>query len=68
MKSATEYADGIRLLNQEPYECLLNFNISQNNNIPRIKKIIRAMAETYGKFLGDEYAFPKLDGNRKCYS
>ena len=61
MKSATEYADGIRLLNQEPYECLLSFIISQNNNIPRIKKIIRAMAETYGKFLGDEYAFPKLD-------
>lgn len=52
MKSATEYADGIRLLNQEPYECLLSFIISQNNNIPRIKKIIKAMAETYGKSLG----------------
>lgn len=61
MKSATEYADGIRLLNQEPYECLLSFIISQNNNIPRIKKIIKAMAETYGKSLGDEYAFPRLE-------
>ena len=61
MKSATEYADGIRLLNQEPYECLLSFIISQNNNIPRIKKIIKAMAETYGKSLGDEYAFPRIE-------
>lgn len=61
MKKATEYAQGIRLLNQEPYECLLSFIISQNNNIPRIKKIIRAMAQQYGRPLEGEYLFPTLN-------
>lgn len=61
MKKATEYAQGIRLLNQEPYECLLSFIISQNNNIPRIKKIIKAMAKQYGRPLDGEYLFPTLN-------
>lgn len=56
MQSAVEYAGGIRLLNQEPYECLLSFIISQNNNIPRIKGIIAAMCDKYG----DGGAFPDL--------
>lgn len=61
MKKAVEYAGGIRLLNQEPYECLLSFIISQNNNIPRIKGIIGRMAERYGTNCGDEYLFPLLE-------
>ena len=48
MTAAVGYAGGIRLLNQEPYECLLSFIISQNNNIPRIKGIIAAMSDKYG--------------------
>ncbi len=61
MKKAVEYAGGIRLLNQEPYECLLSFIISQNNNIPRIKGIIGRMAEKYGKACDGEYLFPVLE-------
>lgn len=61
IKKAVEYAGGIRLLNQEPYECLLSFIISQNNNIPRIKGIIGRMAEKYGKSADGEYLFPTLE-------
>ncbi len=61
MKKAVEYAGGIRLLNQEPYECLLSFIISQNNNIPRIKGIISRMSEKYGKSCDGEYLFPTLE-------
>ena len=61
MQRATEYAGGIRLLNQSPFECLLSFIISQNNNIPRIKGIIAKMAEKYGTKYGDEYLFPTLE-------
>ena len=48
MHSAVNYAGGIRLLNQVPYECLLSFIICQNNNIPRIKGIIATMSDKYG--------------------
>lgn len=58
MKKAIEYAPGIRVLNQPFFETLLTFIISRNNNIPRIKKIVDAMAATYGTKVGDMYAFP----------
>lgn len=61
MQKAVEYGSGIRLLNQEPYECLLSFIISQNNNIPRIKGIIGRMSEKYGKPCEGEYLFPLLE-------
>ncbi len=57
MSAAVAFAGGIRLLNQDPYECLLSFIISQNNNIPRIKGIISAMSSKYGT----NGSFPTLD-------
>ena len=48
LKSAAEAAAGIRILKQEPWETLFSFIISQNNNIPRIRKIIRSICLEYG--------------------
>lgn len=53
LRAAAESAKGIIILRQEPWETLLSFIISQNNNIPRIRKIIRAIALEYGKNLAD---------------
>ncbi len=58
MKKAIEYSPGIRVLTQPFFETLITFIISRNNNIPRIKKIVDAMARTYGTKVGDMYAFP----------
>ena len=58
MKAAIEYAPGIRVLNQPFFETLITFIISRNNNIPRIKKIVDAMAVAYGTKVGDMYTFP----------
>ncbi|MDO5015324.1 MAG: DNA glycosylase [Clostridia bacterium] len=53
---------GIRILNQEPFECLISFIISQNNNIPRIKKIINSLSEHFGTKISDEhFAFPTIE-------
>ena len=49
MDSAMEYSRGIRILRQDAYEALISFIISQNNNIPRIKKIIEAMSAKCGE-------------------
>ncbi|MEG1863519.1 MAG: DNA glycosylase [Oscillospiraceae bacterium] len=58
MGQAIGYAQGIRVLNQEFFQTLITFIISQNNNIPRIKKIVDALSEKYGTKVGEVYAFP----------
>ncbi len=49
LRAAVEYGNGIRILAQDPFECVISFIISQNNNIPRIKKIIEALCAKCGK-------------------
>lgn len=59
LRAAVEYGRGIRILKQEPWEAVCSFIISQNNNIPRIKRIIAALSERYGEPIGQGcYAFP----------
>ena len=48
---ASESAKGVVILKQEPWETLISFIISQNNNIPRIRKIVRAICSEYGENL-----------------
>lgn len=49
IKQAMEAGRGIRLMKQDKWETLCSFIISQNNNIPRIKKIISTLRERYGE-------------------
>lgn len=59
LKSAAEYAPGIRILKQDGWEALCSFIISQNNNIPRIKGIIKRLCECFGEKTEDGgYTFP----------
>ena len=46
---ALEQGKGIRILHQDSWEAVCSFIISQNNNIPRIKKIIDALSFALGK-------------------
>lgn len=59
LSDAYNYCPGIRILNQEPWETLCSFIISQNNNIPRIKKIISKMCELFGD---------KISNSENCFS
>lgn len=61
---AMEYGFGIRILNQDLFETIISFIISQNNNIPRIRKNIESICEKYGEPIGDAFgrswhAFPE---------
>ena len=49
---------GIHILNQDPWETLCSFIISQNNNIPRIKSIIDKLCTNFGEKIGTFYTFP----------
>lgn len=48
MAEAVRYGYGLRLLKQDFNEVLVSFLISQNNGIPRIKKIIEALCSSFG--------------------
>jgi len=57
---------GIRILKQSPFENLLSFICSQNNNVQRITKMVSTLCELYGEKIGSlngkiYYQFPTLD-------
>ena len=50
---------GIAVLAQDPWEILVSFIISANNNIPKISRSIERLARALGERLNDEaWAFP----------
>ena len=53
---------GLRLLRQEPWECLVSFVCSSVSNIPRISRTLEAVAQRYGRAVSlaghTLYAFP----------
>ena len=65
LSEAIKSGEGIRILNQDLWECILSFIISANNNIPRIKGIIKKFCELFGEkidFPGFElYSFPSAE-------
>jgi N-glycosylase/DNA lyase len=68
LKSAAEYGRGIRILQQEPFEAMISFIISQNKNIPAIKNCIEAISKRYGERRNSEvcggaeyYTFPAAE-------
>ena len=62
LKEAVRHGWGIRILNQDPWETLVSFIISANNNIARIKKIIERLCECFGEPVSmngrEYYTFP----------
>ena len=61
LKEAAAYGKGIRVLNQEPWETLCSFIISQNNNIKRIKGIISRLCENFGDKTQGGFTFPSAE-------
>ncbi len=54
---------GLRLLKQDPFQCLISFIVSSNSNIQKIKKNLENLSKKFGskvEFEGDEFfLFPK---------
>ena len=48
LTDACEFGKGIRILRQDPWEMLISFIISQNKNIPAIKKSVELLCEAAG--------------------
>lgn len=63
LEKAVKFGEGIRIINQEPFEIIISFIISANNQIPRIKKSIELISRNYGQLIDiyngiKYYSFP----------
>ena len=76
LRRIAEVIPGVRILRQNPVECLFSFICSSNNNVPRITQLLASFRKTYGQHLIDlpcrsdgaaaitwrkVYSFPKLE-------
>lgn len=66
LKTAIEAKNGIRIVNQDFFEILISFIISQNKQISHIKQIVKTISEKYGEKIdiGDgqcAYTFPSVE-------
>lgn len=54
---------GLRIVKQQPWECLVSYICATNTNIPAVKRRVALMAERYGRPIdgpfGAAYAFPE---------
>lgn len=59
VQEAIQQTRGVRILRQDPWECLVSFIISQNNHQARIAKNIRSVTQSFGEELTHGfYSFP----------
>jgi N-glycosylase/DNA lyase len=61
MKSVTERLQGVRVVRQDPWECLISFICSSNNNISRITQMLDKLRNRYGTYLGALVRRPRKD-------
>lgn len=65
LETSINYGEGIRILNQDLWETIISFEISANNNIPRIKGIIERISKKYGNEIKwkekSYYTFPNIE-------
>lgn len=52
---ATKEFRGLRILNQDPWECLISFVCSINKNIPSIRNEIENLCERFGKKIRTDF-------------
>jgi N-glycosylase/DNA lyase len=52
MAKSISCGGGTRILNQDPWEILISFIISQRNKIPRIKMCVESLCSNFGRSIG----------------
>jgi N-glycosylase/DNA lyase len=49
VKMAVKKYQGLRILRQDPFQCLISFIVSSNSNIPKIKYCLENISKKFGK-------------------
>lgn len=66
LEKARSICGGIRILRQDPWETLISFIISANNNIPRIQSIINRLCSNFGRKIKNGFSFPTAQELEFC--
>ena len=53
LRQIAQVIPGVRILRQDPVECLFSFICSSNNNVPRITQLLASFRKTHGRHLID---------------
>ena len=65
VEAAIKKFHGLRLIRQEPWECLISYSCATNKNIPAIKNMIANLCERFGRKItpayGEVYTFPTVE-------
>ena len=65
IKEAAFFSKGMRIIHQDPFECLISYIISQNNSVRNITNSLNLLSYKYGEkviFKGKEYyLFPSIN-------
>jgi N-glycosylase/DNA lyase len=62
INSAASHGRGLRILRQDPWECLVSYIVSTNKNIPAIRKTVDYFCRALGSPAGlGEYTFPSAE-------
>lgn len=67
LRSAVKDGCGLRILRQDLFETIISFIVTQQNNIPRIRRTIRLLCGRYGKKIAENeehpafFAFPEAE-------
>lgn len=65
IRKAIKANHGMRIIRQDPWECLISYICSANNNIPRITSNVRQLSKAFGKRISwedediDGFSFPE---------
>lgn len=62
LKEAIRFGSGIRILNQDPWEMLISFIISQRKSVSAIRTSVERLSRAFGEDIdGVHFAFPQGD-------
>lgn len=70
LEKIIKYSNGLKMIQQDPFETLISYIISANNRVPMISKVVNNIAYTYGKKVifdnKDYYLFPSVLDMKNC--
>jgi N-glycosylase/DNA lyase len=58
VRMLAERCPGLRILKQDPWECIATYVIATNANVKRIASMVESVCRTFGKDLGGHFSFP----------